>query len=128
MNVKKQKKIIFTTENLDNLKNNTCASYKTMKKLTNFIRCSAGRKSIPKNYMQHVSEKTNTLEKFYKSNVLKFDVEKSNLKEDRTVIWADAEELLEAVIDERNLIGNYVVKVMADGGQGFFKVNMKGFR
>lgn len=35
-------------------------------------------------------------------------------------VWSDAEELLEAVLKERNVIGSYIIKVMADGDQGFF--------
>lgn len=37
-------------------------------------------------------------------------------------MWANAEELLETVLEKRNLIGNFIIKVMADGGQGFFKI------
>ena len=42
----------------------------------------------------------------------------------RPVIWADAEQLLEAVFTGRQIIGNYTVKVMVDGGQGFLKISM----
>ena len=38
------------------------------------------------------------------------------------MVWADAEELLEAVLAEREMVGNVTIKVMADGGQGFFKI------
>ncbi|CAH0557396.1 unnamed protein product [Brassicogethes aeneus] len=46
------------------------------------------------------------------------------LKKIRAVIWADAEELLDSVCEQRKLIGNYEIKIMADGGQGFFKICM----
>ena len=68
--------------------------------------------------------KINLLADYYKSGTYKFEVEKIAVKEDRAVIWANAQELLEAVLEERNVIGNYSVKLMADGGQGFFKVSM----
>lgn len=45
-------------------------------------------------------------------------------KKKRPVVWANAEELLEFVLQERQVIGYYIVKIMADGGQGFFKVCM----
>ena len=40
----------------------------------------------------------------------------------RPVVWADAEKLIETVLDKRYFVGDYLVKVMADGGQGFFKI------
>lgn len=45
-------------------------------------------------------------------------------KKGRPVVWTDAEELLEAVLKDRSLFGNYDLKVMAYGGQGFFKICM----
>ncbi|CAH1106006.1 unnamed protein product [Psylliodes chrysocephalus] len=52
------------------------------------------------------------------------DLEKNPVKQKRPVIWGNAEEILDTVISKRNLIGNYLFKIMADGGQGFFKVCM----
>lgn len=40
------------------------------------------------------------------------------------MVWANASNLLDEVIEKRNLTGSYIVKVMADGRQGFFKVSM----
>lgn len=40
------------------------------------------------------------------------------------MIFADAEELVEAVLEKRNFEGNHTLKIMADGGQGFFKISM----
>ncbi|CAH1106663.1 unnamed protein product [Psylliodes chrysocephalus] len=45
-------------------------------------------------------------------------------KEVRPVVFANAEELLEAVIQNRKLEGNFLIKVIADGGQGFFKISL----
>ena len=56
-----------------------------------------------------------------------FEVEsKSNVKkiEKRPVIWTKAEDILESVIAQREIIGNFFIKIMADGGQGFFKISM----
>ena len=40
----------------------------------------------------------------------------------RPVIWANAEELVVSVAEERDIKGPMFVKVMADGGQGFLKI------
>ena len=44
------------------------------------------------------------------------------------MVWANAEKLLERVVSERNIIGQYNVKVMADGGQGFLKICFSVFQ
>ena len=71
-----------------------------------------------------MSEKSKSLDFVYKTKILDFDTEDKRGKEKRPVIYANAEELVEAALDKRNLEGNYVInyviKVMADGGQGFF--------
>jgi hypothetical protein len=50
-----------------------------------------------------------------KEKVLEFDVG-GECKETRSVIWADAEELVKAVVDKRKEIGKPEIKLMADGG------------
>ena len=96
-----------------------------MKKLTNFIRVNAGKQSIPKFYLKHLSEKRRTLENIYKVSQLDFDIpnKKGNNKSLRYVVYADAEELLDKILEERSENNNVLVKVMADGGQGFFKIS-----
>ena len=95
-----------------------------MKKLTNFIRVNAGKQSIPKFYLKHLSEKRRTLENIYKVSQLDFDIpnKKGNNKSLRYVVYADAEELLDKILEERSENNNVLVKVMADGGQGFLKI------
>lgn len=95
-----------------------------MRKLTNFIRSNIGRKSVPKGYVNHMSEKSKILEDLYKISEFEFDIKKDKPKEKRIVVWGDCESLIESVIQKRKLIGNYLIKVMADGGQGSFKVCM----
>lgn len=121
---KGEKNVIFLEEKLDNFQNVTGSSSNHMRKLANFIRSTVGRKSIPKNYQSHMSEKSKSLEDCYKTGEYEFDIKKGEPKQSRPVVWADSETLLEAVIRERNYIGNYLIKVMADGGQGSFKVSM----
>lgn len=71
-----------------------------------------------------MTEKGKLLENIYKVGKYEFDTtdKKQGSKEKRPVVWADAEEVVEKFLEERNLIGNYTVKVMADGWQGFFKI------
>lgn len=136
VNPKHKKEAYFPAEFFHNYQTNTGASWQQMKILGNFIRCGAGRKSIPKKLLKETSDKGKLLQSLYKTGEFDFDIEKekkeSNAKErnettgkaKRPVVYADATELLEAVISERHLIGNYFVKVMADSGQGFLKMSM----
>ena len=117
----------FSAELLDNYQTKTGASQRDMKILTNLIRCGAGKRSIPEYYQEHSSKKGKLLKDFYKTATMEFDVEQSNVKVSRPVIYSHAPDLLEEVIEKRNIIGNYLVKIMADGGQGFFKISMTVF-
>ena len=124
MNPTEKENIVFNPDSLDNFQTNIGASSNEIKKLTNMLRSTAGRKSVPAYYSQHVSERSRTLENICKSDEMKFDTE-SSVKENRPVVWADAEELVEAVVTKRNLIGMHKIKIMADsGGIAFFKICM----
>ena len=126
LNPTEKKDIKFNEESLDNFRNITGSSINKMKIITNFIRCKVGRKSIPPNYLDHMSEKSKILKDVYKHGTYEFDCsdENTSIKQKRPVVYADAEELLDAVIEERNLVGDVIIKVMADGGQGFFKISL----
>lgn len=130
---KKEETTTFSLKKLDEYKVEAGCSARSMKKLTKFIRSSAGRKSVPVGYEKHLSEKSKELDYLYKVDSLEFDVtpqkndkiqNKKNvvIREKRPVVWADTEKLIETIIDKRKIIGNYEVKVMADGGQSFFKI------
>lgn len=127
LNPKENKDIVFSAEKLDNLQNNMRFSSTKMRYLENFIRCNAGRKSIPSNYRDHAIENGKVLKDVYKVGSHVFDVEGVDTKKNRPIVYADCEELLEAVVDYRNLIGDYYIKIMADSGQGFFKISMSLF-
>jgi hypothetical protein len=64
------------------------------------MRCCLGRKAVPKYYRQHVNEKSKLLVALYKENVFEFDVGRKR-KEMTSVIWADAEKLVKAVVGRR---------------------------
>lgn len=59
-----------------------------------------------------------------KNGFSEFDIEGNENKERRPVVLADTEELLEPVIEWRQFVGNYEVKIMADGEKGFFQICM----
>ena len=57
----------------------------------------------------------------YHNKIFDIPNKKGNNKSLRYIVYADAEELLNKILEERSEDGNVLVKVMADGGQGFFK-------
>lgn len=65
-----------------------------MQKVTNFIRTTAGKKSIPAYYRDHAFKKAKVLEEVYQCGSYDFDIEKQPEKEKRPVVYADAETLL----------------------------------
>ncbi|GLV37490.1 hypothetical protein CBL_10545 [Carabus blaptoides fortunei] len=65
--------IVFPTEGLDKFQWTTGASQNQMNKMTNVIRSFAGRKSIPKNYKQHMCEKSNSLGDIYEEAICPFE-------------------------------------------------------
>lgn len=125
-----------------------------MKKMLNFFRSNIGRKSVPPRHREHMHEISTALAHLYHDDVFEFEINEKKKscetnqtgtkknralvkkkpkchqeqqtapKEKRYVIWADAEALLDEVIDRRELCGKYTVKLMADGGQGFFKISL----
>ena len=95
-----------------------------MKNLSNFIQSTAGRKTVPSHAIKTLLDRLKALQDLYIGGFYEFDIEQSSMKHKRPVIWADAKQLLEAVLPGRQIIGNYTVKVMAHGGQGFFKISM----
>lgn len=123
LNPKPNKQVVFDAKKLDDFHVNSGVSCNHMKKMTSFLRNSAGRKSVPVSYEQNISQKLRTLEDVYMDDVFQFDTG-NDQKENRPVIWADAEELLDAVVEKRGQIGIPKIKLMADGGQGFFKISL----
>lgn len=119
-----KKELSFSNDSLDSFRVKISASQNQMRVITNFMRCNVGRKSIPKGYKQHMSLQSKVLSDLYKVNSYEFDCEGTANKQERPVVFANAEELLNSVIENRKLVGNCIVKVMADSGQGFFKISL----
>lgn len=106
MNPIKKSKVEFSTESLINFQLHTGVSLKRMKKVTNYLRNNAGRSSVLVHYENDLSKKSKTLEHVYHEGYYDFDVEGDKTKLKRPVVWADAEELLEVVLEKRQQIGD----------------------
>lgn len=116
--------ILLTHNLLDKFQNQAGCSNQFMKKITNLFRCVAGKNSVEIDYRKHMTEKSKTLENCYHITKFNFDVAKEKNKKELPVIWTNVEKVLEAVIIERKLIGNYKLKIMGDKGKKFFKISM----
>lgn len=120
INPKEDKKVFFTEETLDNFQLNTSSTTNHMKKITNLLRATAGRKSVPKQYDVHMSEKSTDLENFYEGGIFELETEKKG-KEKRPVVWSKAQDLVECVVEKRNYTGNFFLNF-----QSYFSLNLKG--
>ncbi|XP_043473381.1 uncharacterized protein LOC122505669 isoform X2 [Leptopilina heterotoma] len=117
------KKIEFSNEQFSNFQVNTGSSTNLMKKMADVVRRVVGRRSVSSNLAEHLSLKSTLLSDLYQHDVREFHVEGvKNTKEKRPVVFADAEAIVSKIIKLRNLIGDYHIKILADGGQGFFKM------
>ena len=81
------------------------------------------KKSVPAHIIKHLSEKSTTIDTLYTEGRFEFDTDTSSQRM-KPVVWENATNLLDSVIDHRKIIGNILIKVMADGQQGYFKLNM----
>ncbi|KAJ8683890.1 hypothetical protein QAD02_019682 [Eretmocerus hayati] len=126
---KKMKMFTFDSKSLDDFRISTGVSFNHMIKMTSFIRRTTGKNSIPSHYRERMSEQSKILDSHYKSKVLEFDVETTPvmIRKQRPVVYVDAEELLEFVLESRNMIGDFNIKVFTDSGQGSLKMSMSIF-
>lgn len=124
-NPKLQENVVFPTEALDKYQTISHLSSNEMSKMTNFLRVHGGRKCIAPGFKKHSSETGKILDSLYKIEKMFFDIEgRSNDKCERVVVYANTEELLKEVLRRRDQTGSVKIKIMADGGGGFFKVCM----
>ena len=93
-----------------------------MKVVSNWIRTELGRKSIPANYNNSLSEKSNFLSDDFSIKEEEFDGPGDTGKVQRPVIYADSERLIDKIITERQYTGTPRIIIMVDGGGEFFKV------
>lgn len=120
VNPKPKKDVKFSNEDLANLQGALGnMSDRNMKVATNFIRCKAGRNSIPTGHRNEMSSKSKEFEAFYHKDTILLDGY-GNTEVSRPIVYADAKELVSAVSSARGYT-DPIIKVMADGGQKFLK-------
>lgn len=127
VNPTERTEVRFTEEKLDTFRTNFGASANQMRQVTNFIRSTAGKKSVPAYYREHASEQSKLMEDLYNAETCQFVCDDSGGFQNRTVVYGNAGEIVDFVVEKREIIGNYTVKVMADGGQGFLKICLSIF-
>ncbi|KAJ6649312.1 hypothetical protein Bhyg_04546, partial [Pseudolycoriella hygida] len=110
LNPKRENPIHFSEDKLDNFVTNTGMSLIQMNTVTNFIRATAGKRSISSYYRDHASKKAKIFEDVYQCADDYFDIEKLPEKEKRSVVFAEAETLLDSVLQSREQHGEIVVK------------------
>lgn len=84
------------------------------------------KKTVSAHIIGYLSEKSKTLDPNYKDGYFEFDTGTAK-KQVRPFVWANAADLLDSVIEQRNIIGNILIKVMCDGGQEFLELSMSVF-
>ena len=74
LNPKHSENVCFDKEKLDNFQTKTGSTCNFMRKMCNFIRTGAGKKSIPTFYRKHSFHQSKLLEDIYKSKLEYFDI------------------------------------------------------
>ena len=123
LNPSAQNNVVFTEESIINLQKYLGESNAGMKKIAHFLRVHAGRKVIPPYIGKTISNAGKSLDEIYHLTSLKLDVG-NGVKEDRPVFYGNATEIVEKVCEIRGISGPCLIKLMADSGQGSFKVSL----
>ena len=118
------KPVSFTTESILDLQMCMGLSNNSAKKLTHWLRVHGGRQILPPYIRTAVSMCGKTLESLYCVEEFEMVVDKYGRKEKRPVFYGNATAVMNAVCDARNITGPCFVKVMADSGQGSFKISV----
>ena len=92
-------------------------SLNAMKKVTNFIRANVSKKAVPVGITKHMLEHSKILRDIYKLDSAEFDIDAGGIKEKRPIVYLNASELLDAIIEKQKMIGNVYIKLMVDGGR-----------
>ena len=122
LNPEPVKSTVISHDKLDQLQSGLGnLSNTAMKGTANWIRTVFGRKSIEPGYADHVVDISKKLEDLYHVKEDIFDLE-GGKRDTRPIVFANAEEILDRVMEERYYVGYPNVIALADGGGGFFKI------
>ena len=123
LNPEKKKLMTFSKESILEIQNCLGFSNNTTKKLTHWLRVHGGRKILPPYMRTHVSAAGRTMEDLYTIKWMNFDIGNES-KEQRPVFYGKASEVVDFIMDHRQIVDECFVKVMADSGQGSFKISI----
>ena len=113
---------IITHESLDTLQQGLSNLSNTkMKGMANWCRTNLGKKCIPPGYKEHQRDLSSSLKDFYQKEDVNMKL-KGDEMGTRTVVYANAKDVVERVCKERGIEGMPNVIITLDGGGGFFKV------
>ena len=122
LNPEPVKSTVISHDKLDQLQSGLGnLSNTAMKGTANWIRTVFGTKSIEPGYADHVVDISKKLEDLYHVKEDMFDLE-GGKRDTRPIVFANAEEILDRVMEERNDVGYPNVIALADGRGGFFKI------
>lgn len=99
-------------------------SNNSVKKLAHWMRVHGGRQILPPYIRSSVSMAGKALKTLYTVESHEMIVDKDGRKENRPVFYGNATAILDKVCEERGIAGPCFIKVLADSGQGSFKVSM----
>ena len=123
LNPKPSKAVYFSEESLANLQAYMGHSNLAMKKVSHWLSVHVGRKGLPPYIRSTLSHQGKTLEDFYKIQWMEFDISGGKV-EKRPVFYGDAQDIVHKVCEEREIVGPCFIKLMADSGQGSFKISL----
>ena len=123
LNPKVYKPAYFSEQSLNDLQSYIGVSNSSMKKIMHYIRVHQGRKALPPYMRSNISAAGRSMDDLYKVEWVEMDIEKGK-KDMRPVFYGNATEILEHVCEARDIAGPCFVKVLADSGQGSFKISL----
>ena len=123
LNPVKRKPVYFSEHSISELQSILGYSNNGTKKMAHWLRVHGGRKILPPYLRSHVTSEGKSMENIYHLKYMEFDVGNGKM-EKRPVFYGNATEVVEAVMEKREIIDPCFIKVMADSGQGSFKISI----
>ena len=124
LNPEKEKEIVQITHDTLNTRVTTLDLFNTkINKVTHLLQNQLGRKSVLPYHRNFLIERGKYLFELYKVENLSFK-DSCNNSINIFLVYANAEDILDKICDERAFGNPRLVKVMIDGGQGFLKITL----
>lgn len=123
LNPTKKKSIFFHEMSLLELQNLLGLSNNAMKKMSHWLRVHGGRKILPPYIRTKITAAGKKLDDVYSLTWMPFDVGQGHI-ENRPVFYGKAMNIVDTIMEYREMAGPCFIKVMADSGQGSFKISL----